>query len=304
MNPLMAVILPMSVGIVFGASFALVARWLLFHPRRPLALFGRRLPFSPGFFEKLKPGLARTVGELFDRELVSGELLASRLADPGIRAELVLELRQRLDSALAQSTTELFAGFDKGKDAVVADLAREAASNLIKSREFSSAMALALGRAMVLVEDIPLSLLLPPSLARSAAVTLLSPANLARFEALVKAWIDGTSPGTDGGKGALIPTTHTGPAELDPTGFIAGIIPAESLEPLVELLVEGLFSASIPVVERFLNDGETRREIERSALEMVRRAIARLNVVQRLIVGAANYERSIAETMPDRKSVV
>lgn len=299
MNQLVAVILSLSVGIVLGAGFALAARWLLFHPRRPLVLFGRRLPFSPGLFEKLKPGLARAVGELFERELVSGELLASRLADPGIRADLVLELRQRLDNSLSQSTTELLSGFDKGRDAAVADLARQAASNLIKSREFSSAMALALGRAMVLVEDIPLSLLLPPSLARSAAGSLLSPENLARFEALVSAWIDGTSPGPEGGIGALVPAVHRGPAELDPAGFIAGIIPADSLEPLVELLVEGLYSASIPVVERFLNDSETRRVIEGSALEMVRRAIARLNVVQRLIVGAANYERSIAETMPD-----
>ena len=60
--------------------------------------------------------------------------------------------------------------------------------------------------------------------------------------------------------------------------------PSAAKDPLVELVVESLYRASLPAVDLFLRRPETKKGLERYAVAILRRAVARLNPVQRLFV--------------------
>jgi hypothetical protein len=297
MSPLLVLPLGLVLGLLCGALAGRLFFLSIFHPQRELRFLGLRLPLTPALFLRYRGRLAEGVGDLFAKELLSGDILAERLSDPTLKSDLVAGIRGRLAASLEAPAASLFDNLGAGKDSLPGELARRAWAGLVESMEFSEAMARALGKALLLVEDLPLSLLVPPSLARSAAESVLSTANLERFETMVRRWIEERM-GSRGTRNLIV--RGDAPASPPPDqGFVAGLIPADSLEPLIGLLIEGLYTASIPVVENFLNDIDTRNLLERSANEIVRRAISRLSVVQRLIVGAANYERNLAETMPE-----
>jgi hypothetical protein len=77
-----------------------------------------------------------------------------------------------------------------------------------------------------------------------------------------------------------------------------GIIPSEVFDPLVRIMAESLYVASVPVIESFMEEPSTRKMLETQALDIVRRAVGRLNPLQRIMATAANYERTAAEAMP------
>lgn len=288
-------------GALLGWLASLSFLLLAFHPSREWRLFGRRLPLTPGIYLKHRGAIAEFLGGLVERELAGEDLLAERLADPEVKRDLEAEIRRRLDAAVARPSGELLGGLGLGPDSLPLGLAKEAWTRFAASAQFSQAMAAALGSALALVEDLPLSLLLPPARARETAERFFSAENLARFEGAAGAWIARALEKRDRLPVPLgMRAGEEGEGDIGPRGvFVAGLIPAASLEPLVALFVETLYSAALPVIERFLNEGDTRRLIERSANEIVHRAIGRLSLVQRLIVGAANYERGITESMPD-----
>jgi hypothetical protein len=292
---------PPLLGALLGSTSVFIGLRLLFWPTREIRIFARRLPLTPGWFLRERGRIARMSGKLLASELLSGELLADRLADPDLRAALEKELGGRIDVLLSLESGKIVSGALGPGEIVFPRLAQEALGHLVASEAFSQALALALGRALTLVDNLPLSILVPPRSAADAARLIFSPDNIERFKRITADSIDeayglvSRSPDTGIGGALMVVSGKQPPGR----SYIGGILPPESLEPLIGLLIDGLYRSAIPVVENFLNMGEMRKLLESSAKEIVRRAISRLNVVQRLIVGAANYEKTIAETMPE-----
>lgn len=101
------------VGAVIGYFTNYLAVKMLFHPKKAVKLFGHTLPFTPGVIPKGKPRLAKAMGEVVGKQLltseditknllsdktkslVSGQVMNFLLKD--IRSELILLTKQEED---------------------------------------------------------------------------------------------------------------------------------------------------------------------------------------------------------------
>jgi hypothetical protein len=283
--------LRLALGFFAGAALALSAglliRYFMFHPRhakhsQDIATI-KKSTFN--LWLRLRPQLAEAVGSLLGDEKLLAATLKERLSDPAVHDELAVGIAERLELFFEMEVSSLLDSADIARGGDLGSLAGEATKAFVASEAFSQAVTAALSRAVSIVTELPLSSLLPVETVGTMTRDLLSPSNLDRLDGLIKERLRA--------QGNLAPRI-SGPGSAQRPSTLSPL-----LEPFVPVIVDSLYSAAVPLVEGFLNDVETRQTIGTSALEIVRRAVSRLNVLQRLIVGAANYERSLAETMPE-----
>ncbi|MFQ5679527.1 MAG: DUF445 family protein [Gemmatimonadota bacterium] len=100
--------LTVAFGAMAGGITNRVAIWMLFHPYRPVRLFGRRVAWLQGALPKNQARLARTVGDAVGTRLLTPADISAELQDPGLRGafeervqELLLELVRQDGPALA-----------------------------------------------------------------------------------------------------------------------------------------------------------------------------------------------------------
>lgn len=284
---------------VLGAIIGYVTNWLaikmLFRPLREHRLFGVKVPFTPGLLPREKARIARSIGETVSRELLTEEVIKKRLSDTDLRLALEGEIRGRLQTLLDSEAGCLLDSLGAAREGAFADLVKEAWEGLLRSEPFATALSAALSSAIASLEDVPLATLLPPERAGDFAAFLLRSENIESFKRKLTEFIERSF----GEERLLITDAKAEEEKAAGESFLGGLLPVDALEPLVRALAESLYRASVPIVEGFMRSPGMRRGLERSAMEIVRRAISRLNLVQRLIVGAAQYERNLAETMPD-----
>ena len=61
------------IGAVIGYCTNYIAVKMLFYPRKEIRIFGHRLPFTPGAIPKGKPRLAKAIGNIVGKSLVTKE---------------------------------------------------------------------------------------------------------------------------------------------------------------------------------------------------------------------------------------
>lgn len=91
-------------GALIGYCTNYIAVKMLFRPRHEVRVFGHRLPFTPGAIPKGKPRLARAVGSVISKYLVTPEDIESKMLTPeaesfvtdGVSRILQQEVRQGL----------------------------------------------------------------------------------------------------------------------------------------------------------------------------------------------------------------
>jgi uncharacterized membrane protein YheB (UPF0754 family) len=105
MNTALLLLVPPLVGAVIGFITNVVAIRMLFRPLRAYHLFGIRIPFTPGILPRERAKLARSIGAMVERELLTPAILRERLAD----AELREKFRRGL-SPYIERLPELFTG--------------------------------------------------------------------------------------------------------------------------------------------------------------------------------------------------
>jgi uncharacterized membrane-anchored protein YjiN (DUF445 family) len=105
MNTLLLFLVPPLVGAVIGFITNVVAIRMLFRPLRAYRLFGIRIPFTPGILPRERAKLARSIGAMVERELLTPAILRERLAD----AELREKFRRGLSPYL-ERLPEFFTG--------------------------------------------------------------------------------------------------------------------------------------------------------------------------------------------------
>jgi len=107
-------IIPPLVGAVIGYFTNLIAVKMLFYPRKPIYVFGRQLPLTPGAIPKGKARLAKSAGkivqdELFTREDISGRLLTEEVEKPLIdRVMSILDTNIRETGAVMAGSSEKY----------------------------------------------------------------------------------------------------------------------------------------------------------------------------------------------------
>jgi hypothetical protein len=282
MGPLGAWLIPPLIGAVIGYITNWLAIKMLFRPFAEVRLMGIRMPFTPGLLPRERKRISRSIGETVASELLTAEVVRKRLSEPDISAATATAIDERLADILASRAADVLPGKGLAKTAVGTFVA-EAWTGAVSSEAFRSALTQALLRSISLAEKMPLSRFLPAEKAEELASLFLAPGNIDAMRARLSAFVDGL---------------YEGKADEGAAGGLTQLVPPEAVEPLLEVLASGLYRAALPALEAFLDEPEVKRTMERYGREIVRNAIGRLNLLQRLIVGAAQYERGIAESMP------
>ena len=282
-------LIPPLVGAVIGYVTNWLAIKMLFRPLSEKRFLGRRLPFTPGLLPRERERLARSVGETVAAELLTSEVLRRRLLEPDIRSALARAIDARLETLLDSRAAGLLPrpGAQPGP---LSRLVSGAWASLASSEAFRSALEEALRKALLDAGSMPLSRFLGPELARELASIVVGRGGVEALRARLRAALEAAY--AEPGEGAAS-------ARGSPSPSIGSLLPAEAAEPLVRALAEGLYRAALPVLEHFLNSPEVKVEIGFYAKDVIRSAIGRLSLLQRFIVGAAQYERNLSEGMPE-----
>lgn len=304
-------IMPPLVGAIIGYFTNWLAIKMLFRPLNPVYIWKIKLPFTPGILPRERRKLTDSIGETVSRELLTGDVFRSRLEEPALRVKIEQAVYVIVDDILkgdAAALVKSFAGAPAGRaDTEAAEVAGAAEASfasmepgsgaagasaasdsgalvaasfqsILRSAEFRMALADAAGRAAGAAGEIPVGELLPPDRLREMAEGFAEKWGSGDKQAMIEAFL---------GKLAE-PAQDSGPL----------VSPAATF-PLVEVAARSLYASLLPVVERILATESVRSDLSGVGVGIVRKAIGRMGPLQRLIVSAANYEKTLTDSMPD-----
>ncbi|WP_442601486.1 DUF445 domain-containing protein [Paenibacillus sp. KN14-4R] len=105
MNPLWTNVASIAIAGFIGGVTNHLAIKMLFHPRHPIYVFGRKLPFTPGLIPKRKDEIGQSLGNVVGEYLVTSEGLQSALRSPELRMMIERKLTEGLTSYSRQERT-------------------------------------------------------------------------------------------------------------------------------------------------------------------------------------------------------
>jgi len=82
--------IPPIAGAVIGYVTNAIAIKMLFRPLKPIYIFRFKLPFTPGILPRQRERLAISIGAMVERELLTAEVLRSRLANLDVKSFQVI----------------------------------------------------------------------------------------------------------------------------------------------------------------------------------------------------------------------
>ncbi len=280
-------ILPTLMGAIIGYFTNWLAIKMLFRPLKPVYLGRLKLPFTPGILPRERERLARSVGDTVSRELLTPAVFKARLGEPALRDKVELSVRGVVDQLLASDASALVSGLaNLGAGAARGDaeipeaaaLASAAFCSVFASEEFRRALASAAGKAARDAGGLPLRSLVPPERLRVLAERFAEDWSGEDRRAMADAFIDRI---------------------FEPASGMAPLLGPEAVVPLADVASRSLYRGLLPVAERILSSASVQSDLSALGRDMVKRAIGRLGPVQRLIVGAANYEKTLSDSMPE-----
>lgn len=306
--------LPIVLGALIGYVTNMIAIRMLFRPLKEYRIFGLRIPFTPGIIPRQRYILARNIGEMVSGELLNREAIIGHLRNPAFREGLAGKFREALSAAgdtgaglagTAETSGAGLAGTGPGADGAgvadgtgVADGASGA--QLSGDGDFASSA----GPAAVLVAGALRSALRKADL-ESVLARVSTDLGSSRLSEVLPAGL------TDGSVESFVDrqlVSGLGPALV---GLVRDQVVAarrNNLAParlLNDQLVSSLFGfvASIwePVVKSFvgwLRRPENRRELTVRGKEILRGIIQQLTTVQRFLLSAGQYDKTLEEKMP------
>ena len=271
---------PILIGGVIGYFTNWLAIKMLFRPLKPVVLFGFRMPFTPGILPRERDRLAVTIGESVSRELLSPELLRERLADPALAARIEDAIASGLREFTARDAGDLVGSARVREPDMLAGLLGDSLRTVVSGPAFRSALANSLAGVAERAMSMRVSDLVSADSLRTVAEKTATSAGDDRILALA---------------GHLVDRWYENSADsVRPPLVAPGVV-----KPILDLAARAMYAQAVPVLETLFADPAVRRDMERMARSIVRRAVGRLGTVQRLIVAAANYEESLSASMPE-----
>ena len=275
---LLPYVLPPVLGAVIGYVTNALAIRMLFRPLTEKKILGLRVPLTPGIIPRRRHDLATSIGKMVATRLITDDMLLARLREPGFV--------DTVNDGVSQLTHEMLnrrPGLRPDPEAVsgVLELSRGLLSSFLHSQLFGDLvhrLAETLTAGALATEA---DRLLPDNrrvgdLVRDLIATLLEGPVAPAAERAVQRWI------------AEHVSRDTPLVEM---------IGASSLDRIVAI-VPGAYEPLLEALLLFLREPETRHELSVHGRDLLNRILRRLNVFQRLLVSATQYDRTISENMP------
>ena len=291
-------VLPLAWGGVIGYLTNALAIRMLFRPLTRRYVFGIPVPLTPGIIPRRRGELARSIGRMVSRELLSAETLRERLESEAFGCALEAQFRSVREAVARKPLADLAAAVGGRRDAqapaaglpgapvdwpeLVRRILEQMLRRLVGSRAFIYGVRSLVER---LVDDLGARRLrdlvsagqLTRLLAGSVVPALTAAAVRAQVAEAVRQWLRGRREENTPLNRFLTPATVDLLAEL--------------LQRNLPALLEALFA--------WLRRPEMRSQMEVRGRALLRDILDKLNVMQRMFVTVGQYDESLHERMPE-----
>ncbi len=276
-------VLPPLLGALIGYVTNSIAIKMLFRPLRETRVIGLRVPFTPGIIPKQRHELARSIGRMVSNQLLTEDVLRTQLQSErfqdGIR-KTVAQLTQRvLDGGYLSRESERGRA-DPGVESELERIVVPLLAALLRSPATHQAIASIVSNAGGVLGGRRISDLFgEPDRERLAELgSRLVVSEQVRAELLVGArdWIS---------------------MELESDRTIGERIPPRFWVDLYRAL-DALYEPILEQVVRFLSRPDIRSEMSVRGKLLLQDVLDKLNLMQRLLISAGQYDRSLTENMP------
>ncbi|MBM7551112.1 DUF445 domain-containing protein [Thalassobacillus pellis] len=105
MDTIIMILLMMAIGALIGGLTNSLAIRMLFRPYRPIYIKGYRLPFTPGLIPKRQGELARQLGRMVVKHLLTAEGLRKKLKNHEFQQQMIRWSQSEAKHFLSQETT-------------------------------------------------------------------------------------------------------------------------------------------------------------------------------------------------------
>lgn len=292
---LLPFVLPPLLGAIIGYVTNALAIRMLFRPLTEKRILGVRVPLTPGIIPRQRHQLAHSIARMVSTRLLTEDVLSGRLHDPQFMATLEASVGRFTSDVLNGSAADPGNGeagggsaADTGEaepdDQVRAALAEAAGSVLgaffrsdlfaevvhrVAETVTTGALAMKTGRVLPVSERLGD---LVDGAVRSLADGPAAPA----AEHAVQRWV----------------ASH-----LERDTPLVEIIGESSIERLAGT-IPGVYEPALEALIAFLREPATRNELSLHGRGLLKRILQRLNLFQRFLVSATQYDRTLSENMP------
>ena len=101
------IIIPILVGALIGYCTNYIAIKMLFRPQKPIYVFGKKLPFTPGVIPKNKSRIAAAVGNAVGQNLFTNQDIVNAITESGLKnnlSEKIMDTAFNTDSSIKDYT--------------------------------------------------------------------------------------------------------------------------------------------------------------------------------------------------------
>ena len=275
-------VLPPVLGALIGYVTNAVAIRMLFRPYREWRFLRLRVPFTPGIIPRQRYKLAENIGQMVSDELLTEDTLLTQVSSPGFRAGL--------GDAVARLTTKFF-------DATIEELKQQ--------KPLGSGLNL-----FPFVEDLIRGFLRSSGIKRIIDLVIhtglrsLTGRKIGELiddeerKELFITWIVNLLRAPETGNSIASKAAQWLDEKSAEDSRISEYLPPEVTEWAVGL-VDILYDPVFGFVLEWLESPPMRAQLERRGRELLKNILEKLSILQRFLVAATQYDRTLEEKMDE-----
>jgi len=275
-------VLPPFLGAVIGYVTNAIAIRMLFRPLTQVRVLGVRLPLTPGIIPKQRTQLAESIGQMVSRELLTEEAVRRQLATENFQ----IRLEQNIDSLLGDIISTPLAELQQGNQELVftsvEGFLSEGLYSFFSSRSFIHGVRNILSRVIRSVGEKRVGELIGEAKVGTVVVEKLvplvsQPESRGKIAKALEGWLERRRRGNE---------------------RLASLLSEELTQVLVDLLAT-LFPSIFDSLFHWLNQEEVREQMNHRGKRLLRIVLEKLNVLQRFLISAGQFDRTLEQKMPE-----
>ncbi len=275
-------VLPPLLGAIIGYVTNSIAIKMLFRPLREIRVAGVRVPLTPGIIPKQRHELAQSIGRMVSNQLLTEDVLRAQLRSQrfqeGIRATVAQVTQRVLDGGEISRVEppDSISDHESELERVVVPLL----AALLRSPGTHQAVATIVSNAAGVLGGRRIADLVGKSdreqLSKAIARIVASPEVRREIVAVVGRWLT---------------------RELESDRTISERIPGRFWVELYRAF-DGMYEPLLSEAVSFLSRPDIRNELSVRGKLLLQDVLDKLNLLQRLLISAGQYDRSLTENMP------
>ncbi len=267
---------PPIIGAIIGYVTNDIAIRMLFRPLKEVRVFGLRVPFTPGIFPKERYVLSRSIGRMVSRELITEEALRRQIGSQKTRAQLAASVSSLSSRLLSTPLSGLSANASSALSSSLKTILGDLLTRFFSSRAGIYAVRDILGRIVsslgaLKARELANRLELRPLLSERLLPLLAEKGTRESLALSV----------------ALSISERAADLLSDPLIDAAAGIVEPLMDPAVDRLVEWLHSSRMHA------------ELESKGRRLLSGILEKLNLLQRFLLSAGQFDRRLDEKMPE-----